>query len=539
MVALSLLWGVVLAAGLLGAWSSASRIKGSVWVLLLVATTAMALRISPTNSFYGLEYEDAYVYAAASRFAPPPAPRGSPSGLTVCAVGSLSDCQETEAYPGHLPAFPALLRTVQTVVPFWPALPPTVGAVLGTIATLFIWWATCLVTRSVWSAAVAALLFAATPVLVLYGGSASSEAASAVVVAAAVGAAAAARRAESVRSWWKWQTVALCAVILAAYTRRENAILIAVIPFCLFAIGPEHVRTKQRLSALLMWIIGAAVVTPILWSSLVSEVGEYGEVSFGVLRLWDTLPTVIGALFFDDWFGLLAVGACVGAVLVIREFRDGTVVRDVGLLFGLIFTVAVLVTSYASHVRSTYQLMGVVVNGFDFLRYLSNVGVFLCILAGVPASYGSVTRHRRLFAAALAAYFAVSASFAWTLRNDLSRDETETRTAPALAAIDVAAELDQQYPIVTLEPMVVQLFGPPSTQVIAMPFLTTEHVRAAGGQVVYLRQDHYQSDVDRRRYAEAFAALPSEQRVVREGPGWSVLILGSGEGSDNQWPDER
>src|SRR5688500_11971733 len=117
MVALSLLWGVVLAAGVLGAWSSASRIKGSVWVLLLVATTAMALRVSPTNSFYGLEYEDAYVYAAASRFAPPPAPRGTPSGLTVCAVGSLSDCQETEAYPGHLPAFPALLRTVQAVVP--------------------------------------------------------------------------------------------------------------------------------------------------------------------------------------------------------------------------------------------------------------------------------------------------------------------------------------------------------------------------------------------------------------------------------------
>lgn len=122
-------------------------------------------------------------------------------------------------------------------------------------------------------------------------------------------------------------------------------------------------------------------------------------------------------------------------------------------------------------------------------------------------------------------YIAVSASFAWTLRNDLSRDEIETRTTPALAAIDVAAELGLRYPLVTLEPMVVQIYGPPTTQVIAMPFLTSDRVQALGGRVLYLRQDHYQSDVDRRRYAEAFAALPSEQRILREGSGWSVLLL--------------
>lgn len=67
-----------------------------------------------------------------------------------------------------------------------------------------------------------------------------------------------------------------------------------------------------------------------------------------------------------------------------------------------------------------------------------------------------------------------------------------------------------------------------------MPFLTIDRVRALGGRVLYLRQDHYQSDVDRDRYAEAFAALPREQRIVQEGSGWSVLLLGPATDAESQ-----
>jgi hypothetical protein len=168
--------------------------------------------------------------------------------------------------------------------------------------------------------------------------------------------------------------------------------------------------------------------------------------------------------------------------------------------------------------------MGVAVTEFDFLRYLSNVGVFLSILAGLPMSAGWLRRHTKILAAALAVYFGVSSIFAWRLRSDLIRDEWEARTVPALAVIEASAELKERYPIVTLEPMVVQIYGPPSAKVIAMPLLTSERVEALGG-VLYLRQDHYQSEMDRRRDAGAFAALPAEQRVIREGPGWSVLLL--------------
>jgi hypothetical protein len=170
--------------------------------------------------------------------------------------------------------------------------------------------------------------------------------------------------------------------------------------------------------------------------------------------------------------------------------------------------------------------MGVAVTGFDFLRYLSNVGVFLCILASLPMSAGWLRRHTTILAGALVIYFGVSSVLAWRLRSDLIRDEWETRTAPALAAIDASTELKQQYAIVTLEPMVVQIYGPPSAKVIAMPLLTPDRVQALGG-VLYLRQDHYQSETDRRRYAGAFAALPAEQRVIREGSGWCVLLLGA------------
>ena len=105
--------------------------------------------------------------------------------------------------------------------------------------------------------------------------------------------------------------------------------------------------------------------------------------------------------------------------------------------------------------------------------------------------------------------------------------ENRTRREPAINAIQVASEFGNRYPIVTLEPLVVQTYGTRATKVISLPFLTSERVRASDG-VVYLRQDHYQSDVDQRRYANGFAALPTESPIeLRRGSGWAVLALGT------------
>jgi len=503
-------------------------------IVLLIAVVAFALRGGMTTGyFYGLEYEDAFVYAAASRLIASTDSGFSVAGLTVCAVGSAAECSMSESFPGHLPGFPALLYAAQSVVGFHPWLAPTVGALVSSTAVLAVWWAAWSIYRSRLAAAAAALLFAVTPVFALYGGSALSESVSSLPIAVAVGATAAARRSSGVKAWWSWHALVLCAVALAATVRRENAILIGILPAALLAHPVIPLRAGARWVTMFVWAAVVAFAARPVLMSVMSEAGEYGGSSFGFVRFLETVPSLLRALTAPKWFGFVALLAVIGMVTAMLAVRDSRREQDSGLLLVLATATLGAIVLYGAHVRSTYQLMGVPVEPFDFIRYLSNIGVPLCILA--PAASASVRRTRvattlvgqRVGWVVFVSYMFLSAGASWTLREEMVWTEQQVRTEPALAAIDAASALGDHYPIVTLEPLVIQLYGNPNTKTIALPLLTPDIVRAFGGKVLYLRQDHYENDVNRRRYAEGLSALPVTKVVeLRKGHSWTVLTMG-------------
>ena len=171
---------------------------------------------------------------------------------------------------------------------------------------------------------------------------------------------------------------------------------------------------------------------------------------------------------------------------------------------------------------------------FDFLRYLANIGVPLCILAPAAGKGVRGTRiaktllGRRAGQVLIASYVFLSVAASWMLRKEMVSGEQLVRTAPALAAIAAASALDNRYPIVTLEPLVIQLYGGLATTIIALPFLTPELVSSYGGRVLYVRQDHYEDDINRRRYAEGFSALPETEVIeLRKGSNWTVSAMGA------------
>jgi hypothetical protein len=526
-----LLWALVLSCSVLGVVPALRSSPRHAIFVLMIALLALALRGGLTRDhFYGLEYEDAYVYAAASRQSAWN-PGSGFGGLTVCAVGSLQDCSESEVFPGHLPGFPALLRGAQAMVGYRVWLAPAVGALISSVATVAVWWSAWGIYRSFSAASIAALLFAVTPVLSLYGGSATSESVSSLPIAVAVGAAAMARKHTGMRRQWTWYVIVLCAVVLATTVRRENAILIGVLPACLL-IRPGISRAGKWCIVLVSLAVAVSAAR-LVFPSAVLEVGEYGEFSFGLGRFLETVPTILHALVTPQWFGVVSVMAAIGVVAAAVTWRDQRHQQDVVLLFAVATAALGMMALYGAHVRSTYQLMGVAVEPFDFLRYLTNLGVFLCLLAPAAARFAtllsrpSVGRQRVVFAVA-ASYIALSVWASWTLRREMLEVEQRVRTEPALAAIAAASAMGDRYPIVTLEPLVAELFGTSRTKVIALPFLTRERVAASGGLVLYLRQEHYENDVNRRRYAEFLSALPVEEVIeLHRGDGWEVVSMGT------------
>jgi hypothetical protein len=320
-----LLWGAVIASGVYGLAAAlrANRPHVAI-VLVLAAVLGGVLRIGGNaDRWYGLEYEDAYVYAAAARFLTATTRVIGTTGLTVCAVGSIDECEEWEAFPGHLPGVPALFAAAQALVPYRPSLFPVIGALSSTIAIFFVWWAAFRIYNSSVAANVAAVLFAITPAMALYGGSACSESPSAIPIAVAVGASAASLRADTRGRWWKWQVVALLAVGLGALCRRENAVLGICAVVVALCARPPGVSTWQRWFAISIWMLAGAATLVVVLPSVASEGGEYGGFSFGSLRFVQTLPVLIQALATPQWFGLVAFLAGVAACnSLVRRCRD-------------------------------------------------------------------------------------------------------------------------------------------------------------------------------------------------------------------------
>lgn len=230
LVALCVLWAVVLCSAIAGAVVVTRCDLKTTASLILIISLALLLRIGADGPFYGLEYEDAYVYAAASKHLTAAGSGLEFGGLTVCAAGTATACSESEFYPGHLPGFPALLSAVELITGRGPWVPPLVGAMASSIAAIAVWWAAFGIYQSASAAAIAMALFAVTPVFALFGGSATSESVSALPIAVSVAATAMVRRSTAVKEWWIWHGLTLAAVILAVAIRRENVVLIGLLP---------------------------------------------------------------------------------------------------------------------------------------------------------------------------------------------------------------------------------------------------------------------------------------------------------------------
>jgi hypothetical protein len=129
---------------------------------------------------------------------------------------------------------------------------------------------------------------------------------------------------------------------------------------------------------------------------------------------------------------------------------------------------------------------------------------------------------RRVATGLAIAYVLLSGAAATRARKQLIEAEAFSRRLPAIEALAVSEGFGGVYPIVTLEPLLIQLYGPTS-RVISMPSLSSEHLTEGA---LYLEQDHYKSGVDRRRYAVAFQALARHRHVeLQRGEGWAVWLI--------------
>jgi hypothetical protein len=330
--------------------------------------------------------------------------------------------------------------------------------------------------------------------------------------------------------WWTWHAFVACAALLAASIKRENALLLIIAPVLLSSRAHRRLCGRELLAVAALWLAAVGLVaTDSVWS-IHSEIGEYGAFSFGAWRALHTIPVVGQALILPSWFGFLTPAAIVGAWWSIRNVQRRNQHVDSITFIAIAVFAGGLIVLYAAHVRSAYQLAGVTVEPFDYMRYLTNLAPVLCVLASgvsVRLLNGGRPWVRRVATGLVGVGLLLSAAKGRMERTELVSAEVSSRRIPAINALTASGRFGNVYPIVTLEPLLIQLYGTGSTKVVSMPSLTSEHLTQGA---LYLQQDHYNSAVDQRRYASASRVLSRHRHLeLQRDDGWVLWLIPKGE----------
>jgi len=188
---------------------------------------------------------------------------------------------------------------------------------------------------------------------------------------------------------------------------------------------------------------------------------------------------------------------------------------------------AAYILLYASHIRSYYEMESGHIEPQAALRFSMNFMALWAIVAGL--GIGSILtiagrshpwdRHKRvsIWTVRTAASVLLVAGFIATvhLRDYEIEDETISRLTPALSAVHLVSH-DGPQPefVVTMEPLVIQMYADPMIRIVDLESVDSDTLRAlvspgVNTRLIFVKETERLSDADLDRYGEPVRYLLS------------------------------
>lgn len=537
----SLLWGAIVLSGVFLATSPQLRqaLRENWKSLTFVILLAFIWRLPFDGHFYyGLEYEDSYIYSVAARYLasnPPHVdPATSPFLTTVCAVGNWSSCRNPETSSGHFIAYPFMIAVVSKVFGYTSITASWISLAASLATVVFVFLVGKLIDPGGISGTAGALLFSVIPIFAAQGACTYAEPVSNLLVVTCLliclymlGPSIQASLSALVITWLALTLTA----VLAIAVKRENLLIVPTLLLVgvLFRIDKESIATPsrrlQRLAALLTVFVCAvfALAQLQLLAVIRREQAEYSLFPFS-FELWRAmLPMFLkGFLSFSWYFG--SAFMVLAAILASLRSQRRT-------LYALgLFTAYLLL--YTSHVRSYYILRGGAITELDTLRYSMNLAGLWAILAGQGLSFlvvrlsriglstSSTAWARRVTWACLAGCILWNWVVTDRLKEDMVANETAIRVRPTEAVLQALQRSgDADTFVISVEPLLIHMLARDPVNVIDFKDLSPEllqdlRTENPNATFFYLEQDIHNSRADRERYQRPFHALDDEQKKL-------------------------
>jgi hypothetical protein len=315
--------------------------------------------------------------------------------------------------------------------------------------------------------------------------------------------------------------------------KRENILFLLLFPLLsLFGkcagINPLPATKKVATGFLICAVVlTCSIGSFAVFGSLIHESQEFGRFSFSIANVFQLAPSFIKCIVRPEWYGFTAPMVLIGTFSALR--KRSILLLIVGLMLSY-------VTVYLSHLHGYYQIHGVPVAPEGHLRFLMNCMTWWSIVAGAGLALiferlVSSLRNGRGVTIALCCIYAVTSwVITGSLRREARADELEARIVPAAVANAMAKASNEPVYVVTLEPLIIEMFGSSSTRILGLYRVNNELLaRICTGdprtKLLVLRQSQYEEDRSITRYAENWASLNLlAQRVVYSSPAFSVIV---------------
>jgi hypothetical protein len=518
------------------------------WKLIItLLLITLFWRIPPEGKFFhGLEYEDSYVYIVAARQmqlnVKPPSSE-FPYSIGVCAVGSLRDCQKWESYPEHFVGYPYVLSILYRFAGYTPDLASAFNIFAASLGCVLIFLVAMAATESAIVAGASSLVFAITPVFAVYGLETSAEPVSnACIILVVWFYVRFILAACSCEGYWHsimYWSAFTSALLFSMAIKREDFLLGLVLPIMTLFLTPRKTPVRRR--TLIVFMLATVTLSVLLsfemglWQTTGSEV-----------ELAKTFPLTAGRLavfffgfarsfFVAKWYIGAILAVATGAIISMRR-------RGLSLVPLILFIGYFMV--YALHIRSYYEMQSVTIEPYSALRFSMNFMCLWSLLAGIGIGAVIVqVRASRLYAehrrasgivahCLMAAIIVTSFVLTKQMRDDVVEDETTVRISPAQRALHFTATGSQSSDyIVTLEPLMVQMFGDTTVNVVDLSALSSDQLRALitsseTSGFVAVEQVDRESEADFIRYGDQLRYLHSlSTRDLYRADGFTIVKL--------------
>jgi len=403
--------------------------------------------------YWGLEYEDAYIFSTVSRainikydFSL------DPFYTKTGTFGSFLDVQKTETISGHFIFFPILLSVINYLIGYSARNVMYVNTFLSLITIFFaLKTAVLLEIKKGWLWAFG-LVFITVPFLTIYNTSGLSETFSSVFVMAAVFY----YFKSKAISFKNRKSVTIYVILLAAavFIKRDNLVLmtIPVIDFVAAMYKQDRKGIRKSLAVVFAQIILIASFSLFLDinRTLLDEFKDIKASPFSIQYLLRIFPVFVSSLFKVNFFSIIGFLLCFALFLSIRRINSSMLVL-IAIITGYLFT-------YSFHYRSYYFVNNnQSINVIDTLRYFTNFLPIICIFSFLVIGkfIDSILKNQYFLTLCVVVTVIFNVVNIVFLRKDLSDVEFKERIEPVRMTLSLMKADDI---IITDRPIVFKLF---------------------------------------------------------------------------------